>query len=108
MRALLLTAVLGVAGLVAPARAPDAPVDLDAVRGWNELALTAVRTTDAIAFDHATDSAPGGVARHYPGFAAAAAEAGRSRVYGGRHLEFSNQAGLALGRSVAREVSAHR
>lgn len=59
---------------------------------------------DNIAFDVLTDTAPGGVARSYPGFSAAAAEAGRSRVYGGQHFEFSNQAGLAQGRGVASEV----
>jgi membrane-associated phospholipid phosphatase len=61
---------------------------------------------DAISFTHATDSAPGGVARSYPGFAAAAAEAGRSRVYGGQHFEFSNQAGFGVGRGVGAEVLA--
>ncbi|MBG0568347.1 vanadium-dependent haloperoxidase [Actinoplanes aureus] len=60
--------------------------------------------SDAIPFHHATDSAPGGAARGYPGFAAAAAEAGRSRVYGGQHFEFSNQAGLGVGHGVAGEV----
>jgi membrane-associated phospholipid phosphatase len=63
---------------------------------------------DAIGFTHTTDSAPGGAARSYPGFAAAAAEAGRSRVYGGQHFEFSNQTGLGLGRGVAGEVLATR
>jgi hypothetical protein len=61
--------------------------------------------TDAIAFTHVTDSS-GGLARTYPGFSAAAAEAGRSRVFGGQHFEFSNQAGLGLGRGVAGEVLA--
>jgi PAP2 superfamily len=64
--------------------------------------------TDAIPFTHTTDSAPGALPRSYPGFAAAAAEAGRSRVYGGQHFEFSNQAGLAIGRGVAGEVLATR
>ncbi|MEV4702456.1 vanadium-dependent haloperoxidase [Actinoplanes sp. NPDC049316] len=64
--------------------------------------------TDAVPFSHATDSAPGGVPRAYPGFAAAAAEAGRSRVYGGQHFEFSDQAGLAIGHGVAGEVLATR
>lgn len=59
---------------------------------------------DRIPFQALTDSAPGGVARSYPSFSAAAAEAGRSRVFGGQHFEFSNQAGLALGRGVAAEV----
>lgn len=63
---------------------------------------------DAIPFTHTTDSAPGGVARSYLGFAAAATEAGRSRVYGGQHFEFSNQAGLSIGRSVGDEVLSTR
>ncbi|SNY75003.1 vanadium-dependent haloperoxidase [Paractinoplanes atraurantiacus] len=63
---------------------------------------------DAVAFTHVTDSAPGGAARSYPGFSAAASEAGRSRVYGGQHFEFSNQAGLSTGRGVAAEVLATR
>lgn len=61
---------------------------------------------DAIPFTHATDSAPDGAARSYPGFRAAAGEAGRSRVYGGQHFEFSNQAGLGVGHDVAAEVLA--
>jgi hypothetical protein len=64
--------------------------------------------TDAIGFSLATDSAPGGTARSYPGFSAAAAEAGRSRIYGGQHFEFSNQAGQAIGRGVADETLATR
>jgi hypothetical protein len=63
---------------------------------------------DAIGFTLVTDSAPGGQQRSYPSFSAAAAEAGRSRVYGGLHFEFSNQAGLAMGRDVASEVLATR
>ncbi|BEL03464.1 hypothetical protein Q0Z83_016550 [Actinoplanes sichuanensis] len=62
--------------------------------------------TDRITFSHATDSAPGGTARTYPAFSAAAAEAGRSRVYGGLHFDFSNRTGLALGGAVAHEVLA--
>ncbi|MBB4741767.1 membrane-associated phospholipid phosphatase [Actinoplanes octamycinicus] len=60
--------------------------------------------TDRIPFTHTTDSAPGGVARSYPGFAAAATEVGLSRVYGGQHFSFSDQAGQTIGRGVAREV----
>jgi hypothetical protein len=61
---------------------------------------------DHIAFSLVTDSAPGGGARSYPSFSAAAAEAGRSRVVGGLHFEFSNQAGLSAGRAIAGEVLA--
>jgi len=62
---------------------------------------------DAVSFQHVTDSS-GGQARTYPSFSAAAAEAGRSRVFGGQHFEFSNQAGLGIGRGVAGEVLATR
>ena len=62
--------------------------------------------TDAIPFSLTTDSAPAGEPRRYPGFSAAAAEAGRSRVFGGQHFEFSNQAGLEIGRAVAGGVLA--
>jgi hypothetical protein len=59
--------------------------------------------TDAITFTLRTDSG-GAATRTYPSFSAAAAEAGRSRVLGGQHFEFSNQAGLRAGRLVADEV----
>jgi hypothetical protein len=42
-----------------------------------------------------------GVTRSFDSFAAAAAEAGRSRVYGGIHYQFDNANGLALGGEVA-------
>jgi membrane-associated phospholipid phosphatase len=62
--------------------------------------------TDRIAFTHATDSAPGGAARSYPGFSAAADEAGLSRIYGGQHFPFSDRAAQSIGRAVARDVLA--
>ncbi len=45
-----------------------------------------------------------GVRRSFESFQQAAQEAGRSRIFGGIHFEFSNQAGQLLGRSVANEV----
>ena len=60
--------------------------------------------TDAIPFDLTV--VPGGPSRHYESFSTAAAEAGRSRVGGGIHFEFSNQAGLVAGRGAAAEVLA--
>ena len=42
--------------------------------------------------------------RCFAGFNEAAQEAGRSRIFGGIHFEFSNQAGLKLGRDVAEHV----
>jgi hypothetical protein len=58
---------------------------------------------DDVAFTVTTDSG-GGATRVFPSFSAAAAEVGRSRVLGGQHFEFSNQAGLTAGRLVAEEV----
>jgi hypothetical protein len=57
---------------------------------------------DGIPFTLTTDLQP--ETRSYDSFSEAAAEAGRSRVVGGIHFEFSNQAGLAAGRAVAAEV----
>jgi membrane-associated phospholipid phosphatase len=46
-----------------------------------------------------------GVTREFDSFAEAAAEAGRSRVYGGIHFELSSQDGLALGHAIGAWVS---
>jgi hypothetical protein len=62
---------------------------------------------DAVPFTLKTDTAPGGAPRSYPSFSAAAMEAGRSRVLGGLHFEFSNQAGLSAGHAIAGEVLSH-
>ena len=45
--------------------------------------------------------------RSFDNFWAAAEEAGRSRIYGGIHFEFDNQAGLALGRQIGDYVLDH-
>jgi hypothetical protein len=66
-------------------------------------ALAGFFCDDGIAFDLTTDSAPAG-ARHYDSFSAAAREAGRSRIFGGLHFEFSNQTALSAGRGIGREV----
>ncbi len=42
--------------------------------------------------------------RTYGSFSEAAAEAGRSRIYGGIHFEFSNQAGQEAGRGAGEEI----
>jgi hypothetical protein len=68
-------------------------------------ALAGYFCKDAISFTLTTDSS-GGQSRTYPSFSQAASEAGRSRVVGGIHFEFSNQAGLAAGRAIAAEVLA--
>lgn len=57
---------------------------------------------DDIAFDaEAGFEVLPGVTRHYDSLSEAAMEAGRSRIYGGIHFEFSNVAGLACGQDIA-------
>jgi hypothetical protein len=71
-------------------------------------ALAGFFCSDAVPFSLTTDSAPGGIARTYPGFSAAAAEAGQSRIFAGIHFGFSNQEGLAKGKAIAEEILATR
>ncbi|TWP47973.1 vanadium-dependent haloperoxidase [Lentzea tibetensis] len=87
---------------------PEYPSGHSSYSGAAATVLAGFFCADNVRFTHTTDTAPGGQARSYPGFSAAAAEAGRSRVFGGQHFEFSNQAGLAIGRNVATEVLANR
>ncbi|SED07266.1 PAP2 superfamily protein [Amycolatopsis tolypomycina] len=87
---------------------PEYPSGHSSYSGAAAAVLAGFFCADGIPFTHTTDTAPGGQARTYPGFSAAAAEAGRSRVFGGQHFEFSNQAGFAIGRGVAAEVLATR
>ena len=54
---------------------------------------------DDIAFVTGSDALPG-VTRSFAGFAAAAAEAGASRIYGGIHYRSANRDGLAAGAAV--------
>jgi membrane-associated phospholipid phosphatase len=60
--------------------------------------------TDQVPFTTGSDALPG-VTRSFAGFAAAAAEAGQSRIYGGIHFQFDNQEGLASGRALGQFVS---
>lgn len=61
---------------------------------------------DNIPFQTNSDGLPD-VVRSFNSFSQAADESGRSRVYGGIHWEFSNQAGLSTGRQVGDYVSAN-
>ncbi|TDD30401.1 phosphatase PAP2 family protein [Actinomadura sp. KC06] len=69
---------------------------------------------DRITFSHVTDSSPidpstgQPMRRTFESFSEAAADAGRSRVVGGSHFQFSNEAGLAMGRSLAAEILAKK
>ncbi|WP_179138027.1 phosphatase PAP2 family protein [Candidatus Entotheonella palauensis] len=46
--------------------------------------------------------------RSFRSFSAAAAEAGRARIFAGIHFEFSNQGGQSAGRRLARRVLARK
>jgi membrane-associated phospholipid phosphatase len=61
--------------------------------------------SDAMAFCSNQDMVPG-VQRCFTSFSQAAAEAGMSRIYGGIHWQFDNQAGLASGAKVAEQAFA--
>lgn len=56
--------------------------------------------TDDVSFTTGSDALPG-VTRTYTSFSDAADEAGRSRIYGGIHFEYSNAIGIAAGRDIA-------
>jgi hypothetical protein len=62
--------------------------------------------TDEFPFSATSEDRPG-VTRSFAGFSAAAREAGLSRIYGGIHYNFDNEAGLASGRSVGDYVCKH-
>jgi hypothetical protein len=58
---------------------------------------------DDIGFTVGSSSLPG-VERRFDNFDAAAAEAGRSRIYGGIHFQFSNADAQTAGRALAQHV----
>jgi hypothetical protein len=62
---------------------------------------------DAIPFHSSAEVSPGGtvLTRSFDGFWQAAQEAGASRIYGGIHWSFDNEAGLQAGRSVGEFVA---
>jgi hypothetical protein len=62
---------------------------------------------DAIAFSSSMEFTAGGTVatRSFNSFSQAAQEAGNSRIYGGIHWSFDNQAGLQAGQSVGEFVS---
>lgn len=66
--------------------------------------LAAYFGTDQVPFSSTSDALPG-VTRTFSGFSQAAAEAGQSRIYGGIHYQFDNQAGLRSGQQIGQYVS---
>lgn len=61
---------------------------------------------DAVPFQTVSDGLPG-VARSFPSFSAAAAEAGKSRIYGGIHFDYANRDGQAAGTAIGDWVTSH-
>lgn len=62
--------------------------------------------SDRIRFSTTSDELPE-VTRTFTSFSSAAAEAGKSRIYGGIHWEFDNTSGLEAGRKIGQFVSQH-
>jgi len=60
--------------------------------------------TDAVRFSFAGEQ-PNAPARFYVGFSEAAREAGRSRIFGGIHFQFSNELGREAGKGIGREIT---
>ncbi len=56
-------------------------------------------------FSDSTSISIGHAVRQFPSFLAASEEAGKSRVYAGLHYEWSNQAGLRMGRCIGSAVA---
>lgn len=75
--------------------------------GASATILATFYCTDAIPFSF-TGEQPNSPPRSYDGFAEAAREAGRSRIYGGIHFQFSNDAGREAGKAIGQEISRTR
>ncbi len=79
--------------------------------GHSSFSGAAATVLDAVfgpntSFVTSSDDMPG-VVREFGSFQQAAEEAGQSRVYGGIHFQFDNQAGLASGRALGQYVVAN-
>lgn len=68
--------------------------------------LASLPGTDQIEFTTGSDAVPGDI-RTFDSLSAAAGEAGRSRIYGGIHFQFSNRDSLEAGRDPGRFVAAN-
>lgn len=76
-----------------------------AFSGAGAAVLTEFFGTDAVDFCVDADPATGLGQRCYSSFASAAAEAGRSRIYGGIHFEFDDALSVAMGGQIGRYVA---
>ena len=66
--------------------------------------MAAFHGSDNYAITFSLDTLGPTVTRSFTSFSQAAEEAGRSRIYLGTHFEFTNQASLAMGRSLGQYV----
>ena len=83
---------------------PAYPSGHSTFSGAGAAVLAAFFGTDEVRFTSTSEGTPG-VVRAYPGFAAAADEAGISRIYGGIHWDCDNVDGLACGKHVGEYVA---
>jgi len=86
---------------------PEYPSGHSTQSGAAATVLTAL-FGEGFAFDDTTHVDEGMAARRFPSFRAAAEEAALSRLYGGIHYRFSNEAGLAQGACVGAFAAALR
>ena len=86
---------------------PEYPSGHSAQSGAVATVLTTIFGDD-FAFDDETHVDDGLAARSFPSFAAAATEAASSRLYGGIHYRFGNEAGLVQGACVGAYAAALR
>jgi hypothetical protein len=82
---------------------PEHTSGTSAFAGAASTILASFYCTDHIVFSFHGEQ-PGSPSRSYRGFSEAAREAGRSRIYGGIHFQFSNDAGRAAGKEIGREI----
>jgi membrane-associated phospholipid phosphatase len=82
---------------------PEFPSGHSTQSGAASAAITAL--LGATPFSDSTSISIGHQVRRFPSFIAASEEAGQSRVYAGLHYEYSNQAGLTLGRCIGAKVA---
>jgi len=82
---------------------PEHTSGQSAFAGCGSTILAEFFGTDNIEFTFEGDNSIAG-SRTFASFSDAAREAGRSRIYAGIHFQFSNLAGQATGRGIAREV----
>ncbi len=85
---------------------PEYPSGHSITGGGGGHLLASVFGTDTLSFAVASDSLAG-VTRGFEKFSDAEQENANSRIYGGIHYRFSNDAGIALGHQIADYVTEH-